>query len=256
MGAGFSWNTPSNFGCVNGATFRSRSQRAAIYCRGDQAAMAVSDRPEKSKVFLPLTSVILPETGGRASWFQQKAVLAVAAGGDENGYGVALMRDREVFSWRAGKNGRTGLGHAENTSTPQLVTTLVNAGVVAIACGCGHALAIGGDGNLFSWGKNSDGATGLGTTKKDTLVPTWVKALSAEKVVQINCGWCHSVALVTGDRIFVWGCGDDGRLGLGDTRSRSTPTLNQAMSGHRLRLPTELGSKAKATIVGTSMRLG
>ena len=126
--------------------------------------------------------------------------------------------------------------------------------MVAIAAGDDHAIAVGRGGELYSWGNNSNGRTGHGTTKKKTIAPIVVAALVGERVFQINCGYSHSVALVAGDRIFAWGCGDDGYRGLGDTKDRTTPTLNPGLSGRGLRLSTELGCNAKATIVGSSLR--
>jgi alpha-tubulin suppressor-like RCC1 family protein len=183
----------------------------------------------------------------------QKAATTVSLGG---GFGMLLTVDSQVYSWGYGRYGRTGLGHTKSTSTPQHVAALAGVGVVAISCGWRHALAIGGGGELYSWGDNSNGRTGLGTTKTHTAQPTRVSALAGEAVEQIGAGFSHSVARVAGDRIFVWGCGDDGRLGLGDTKDRSTPTLNPALSSRGLRLPYALGCSAKATIVGTSMRSG
>jgi alpha-tubulin suppressor-like RCC1 family protein len=180
-------------------------------------------------------------------------VVQVALAGSS---GVALCAGHEVFSWGCGDDGILGLGHTEHTPTPQPVAALMGLGVVEIACGTCHAMARTGGGELFSWGSNDSGRTGHGTTKKQTLTPTRVEALAGQEVAEIACGYSHSVARTADDRIFVWGCGDDGRLGLGDTKDKTVPTLNEALSGRGLHLPRELGCYAKATIVGTSMRAG
>jgi hypothetical protein len=184
-------------------------------------------------------------------------VVQVALAGNS---GVALCAGHEVFSWGSGSEGCLGLGHTDDTPTPQPVAALMGLGVVEIACGSCHAMACTGGGELFSWGSNDNGRTGHGTTKFatefETLTPTRVEALAGQEVAEIACGYSHSVARTADDRIFVWGCGDDGRLGLGDTKDKTVPTLNEALSGRGLHLPRELGCFAKATIVGTSLRAG
>jgi alpha-tubulin suppressor-like RCC1 family protein len=94
-------------------------------------------------------------------------VVAVALGG---AFGLLLAQDRRVFRWGP-----------KDEPTPQPLPAL--AGVVAIAAGDDHAMAVGGGGELYSWGNNSNGRTGHGTTKKRTAAPTVVAALVGERVL-------------------------------------------------------------------------
>lgn len=99
---------------------------------------------------------------------------------------------------------------------------------LSVACGLGHSLAIcaTGEGNdirkaLFSWGWNGSsqlGRPGLGLESK----PLVVESLAP---VAVSCGRVHSVAVTDDGQLWVWGCGKNGRLGLGSSFDESEPTL-------------------------------
>lgn len=103
---------------------------------------------------------------------------------------------------------------------------------LSVACGLGHSLAIcempaPGDGNdirkaLFSWGWNGSSQLGRpGLTSK----PLVVEGFAEEIPVAVSCGRVHSLA-VTGDgQLWVWGCGKNGRLGLGSSFDESEPAF-------------------------------
>ena len=44
----------------------------------------------------------------------------------------------------------------------------------------------------------------------------------------------HFLALSADGNVFSWGCGDGGRLGLGDSTSRDQPTLIETLSGKNI----------------------
>lgn len=87
-------------------------------------------------------------------------VQAVAAG---NGISFALMNDGTVRGW--GYNGYGDLGDGTTTSPRSLpVTTSGLTGVVAIAGGGDHGLALLPDGTVRAWGRNDSGQLGAVTT--------------------------------------------------------------------------------------------
>jgi alpha-tubulin suppressor-like RCC1 family protein len=95
-----------------------------------------------------------------------------------------------------------------------------------VSCGDAHCLAIK-NGALYSWGNDVNGKTGLGkgTTNVGnnttyTVVPTQIG--SDTDWTHISAGQNHSLAIRSG-RLFAWGNGGNGRLGLGSTTSFDTP---------------------------------
>ncbi|KAE9062827.1 hypothetical protein PF007_g29769, partial [Phytophthora fragariae] len=93
----------------------------------------------------------------------------------------------------------------------------------SISCGFGHSLALSTDGTVYAWGSASHGKLGIGPVQAKesfTLAPVVLSSLvrSGVRVRKIACGPSHSALLTTDGALFVWGCGDGGRLGLGDGR--------------------------------------
>src|SRR5262249_53700825 len=95
-------------------------------------------------------------TSQRLSPFQLSGlsgVWAVAAG---KSFSLALTTDGTVYAWGLNANGQLGLG---NTTSPQLTPVAIPglSGVVAIAAGDLHALAVKADGTVWAWGSNANG---------------------------------------------------------------------------------------------------
>ena len=80
-------------------------------------------------------------------------------------------------------------------------------------------------GRAFAWGLNEENQLGFGD-KNNRAVPTLVTGLLKTKtVVQVTAGYAHTACLTADGLVFVWGCGNQGRLGVGDTENRVVPTL-------------------------------
>ncbi|KFA91072.1 RCC1 repeat- and reductase domain-containing protein, partial [Archangium violaceum Cb vi76] len=75
-------------------------------------------------------------------------------------------------------------------------------GVVAVAAGYGHSLAVRSDGTVWSWGYNSEGQLGDGTTNNRTT-PVQVSGLSG--VVSVAAGRFHALAVRSDGSVWAWG---------------------------------------------------
>ena len=71
------------------------------------------------------------------------------------------------------------------------------------------------NGLLMTCGRGDMGCLGHGDWK-DQYKPQLIQALLNFDVCVVGCGEAHVVALMSDGNIFAWGCGSDGRLGLGD----------------------------------------
>ena len=90
-------------------------------------------------------------------------------------HSMALRRgEGSVFVWGFGYAGQLGLGDCENRLLPTMVPKL--RGVLTVAAGCCHSLALEMDGTVAAWGYNKKGQLGLGDTE-DRLSPTVVEGL-------------------------------------------------------------------------------
>jgi alpha-tubulin suppressor-like RCC1 family protein len=127
-------------------------------------------------------------------------VVAIAAGG---GHSLALKSDGTVSAWGAnndtplgGNNtlggGQLGVGDMTMRLTPVAVNGLT--GVVGIAAGGIHSLALTGDGTVWAWGADSFGQVRNGST---TTQLTRVSLSGVTPAVGLAAGIFHSLALTT-----------------------------------------------------------
>lgn len=86
----------------------------------------------------------------------------------------------------------------------------VPSGIVSIATGGSHTLALRDDGTVWAWGRNYDGQLGDGTTEhRETPVPV----VDLSEVATIAAGDDHSLAVKADGTVWAWGRNVDGELG-------------------------------------------
>jgi len=90
-----------------------------------------------------------------------KKVIYVACG---QSFSVALTEDGELYSWGYNGNGQLGLGNSSNQQNPARIIGLGSKFIKKIACGMAHVLALSDAGTLYTWGANSYGQLGIGST--------------------------------------------------------------------------------------------
>ena len=100
--------------------------------------------------------------------------------------------------------------------------------VQSIAVGSQFSVALLGNGELMTWGRNNFGQLGLGTATATYSSPTAVTAISG--VAEIVAGTGHVVARLSNGDVYTWGRNDNGQLGQGDTVARNTPTQIVSLS--------------------------
>ena len=144
---------------------------------------------------------------------------------------AALSEAGEIYTWGEGKFGRLGHGSERNQPTPRAIQSPLAGKVVAqVVCGGFHTAAITDAGELYTWGGGEHGQLGHGD-KVNKTVPWLVTALSKCSLVQITCGWSHTVALSSDGEVFTWGNGDHGKLGHGNSTKVTIPKVIDAFRG-------------------------
>ena len=84
-----------------------------------------------------------------------------------------------------------------------------------VCCGGNFTVFVTDNGIVMTCGLGEQGCLGHGDWSNSSK-PKLIEALLSFDVTSVSCGPAH-VAVVTSDGlVFSWGCGDDGRLGLGD----------------------------------------
>ncbi len=152
-------------------------------------------------------------------------VVAIAAG---QSHSLALRADGTVWAWGHGPQGQLGDGAAVTRTVPVQVLQAAAplSGVVAVAAGGSHSLALKADGSVWAWGYGYFGAIGDGArTQRNRAVQ--VPGLAG--VTAIAAGDGHSLALQTdgagAGRLWAWGRNDDRQLGDGSDTDKYTPLL-------------------------------
>ncbi|MCL2570600.1 MAG: hypothetical protein FWE16_05380 [Firmicutes bacterium] len=133
-------------------------------------------------------------------------------------HSLAITTTGELWAWGSNSAGGTGLGTTTgNTLVPTRVGTATN--WVSVSTGSGHSLAITTTGELWAWGLNANGRTGLGPIAGSTLVPTQVG--TATNWASVSAGIMHSHAITTTGELWAWGFNSSGRTGLGTTNGHT-----------------------------------
>uniref|UniRef100_A0A8K9UUH3 RCC1 and BTB domain containing protein 2 n=2 Tax=Oncorhynchus TaxID=8016 RepID=A0A8K9UUH3_ONCMY len=151
-----------------------------------------------------------------------KRVTEVACGSHHT---IALTTDGEVFAWGYNNSGQVGSGSTANQPTPRRVSScLQNKVVVNIACGQLCSMAVLDNGETYGWGYNCNGQLGLGNNGNQQT-PCRIAALQGVNIIQVACGYAHTLALTDEGFIYAWGANSYGQLGTGNKSNQAVPTL-------------------------------
>jgi alpha-tubulin suppressor-like RCC1 family protein len=169
------------------------------------------------------------------AWALGSAALALAAGATVTSATASaaitaparscchFLTESAAAAWGINAHGELGNG----TGNLYLVTNPnwnpvigLSSGVVQVATGYAHALALTSDGSVWAWGGNGSGQLGDGNTT-DSDVP--VQVLDLTGIVQVSAGTDVSVALRSDGTVWTWGGNTGGELGAGTTATAAYP---------------------------------
>ena len=91
---------------------------------------------------------------------------------------------------------------------------------MACACGTQHTITLSNDGTVYSFGKNTEGALGLGHNK-DVSLPTPISNLP--KINMVSCGGYFTVCVDHEGFIWSFGGNFSGQLGTGSIKHSNVP---------------------------------
>lgn len=150
-----------------------------------------------------------------------REIVAIAAG---TRHSMALDIYGRVYAWGSNDSGQLGDGTAKDRYKPVTVQGLEGIDIISISTGTVFSMALGMDGKLYAWGRNSDGQLGDGTDIQREL-PVLVQGLDGMKVAGIAQGLSsyHSLAIMDTGQIYIWGGNYQGQIGDGTTENRPLP---------------------------------
>lgn len=149
-------------------------------------------------------------------------VVSIASGGH---FSVALKNDGTVWMWGSvyASDTPTIIGVPDSVTCTTITTpTLVSgiSGITKIAAGARFVAALDDNGNVWTWGANTYGQLGDGTTTGRTnpvIVPGILNATT------IAAGNVHVAALKNDGTVWTWGSNAQGELGNGSTSNSPVP---------------------------------
>jgi alpha-tubulin suppressor-like RCC1 family protein len=197
--------TPLAAGAASAQAARESHAAADLYAWGDNSAGELGNAS--------LTGQLVPvEVRGLSG------VRSLAAG---SRFELALLSNGTVAAWGDDTFGQLGNGTASSNGdaeTPALVQGLT--GVVAVAAGMEHSLALLRNGTVMAWGDNSNGQLGNGSTRS-SVKPVRVRGLTGVKAVA--AGALFSLALLSSGKVVAWGDNQSGQLGNDTLNDSDTP---------------------------------
>ncbi|KAK3046677.1 hypothetical protein LTS18_013320, partial [Coniosporium uncinatum] len=134
---------------------------------------------------------------------------------------LALDVNGNVFAWGSGQQNQLGRRIIERRLADGLDphhVALPNKKVTAIGVGAYHSFAIDKQDNVWSWGLNSYGETGIdqdvGADAASIIKPEKVRNLCGKGVTLVNGGAHHSVAVTQKGELLIFGRMDGGQTGI------------------------------------------
>jgi alpha-tubulin suppressor-like RCC1 family protein/uncharacterized membrane protein len=154
----------------------------------------------------------------------------VASGGWN--WAVAVKSaDGSVWTWGENVAGQLGNGTTTNSPTPIQVLGPGGVGfltgVVKVAAGSRHVMALKSDGTVWAWGTNGEGELGdnatstMETTPVQVTGPNGVGFLTG--IIAIGTTSNHTLAVRADGAVFAWGINPYGQLGTGTTTPSFVP---------------------------------
>jgi alpha-tubulin suppressor-like RCC1 family protein len=178
-------------------------------------------------------------------------VVAIAAGGRQS---LAALSNGTVMAWGGNSSGQLGNGDDTGPDTCDFsgsacstapITVPILTGVVDVAAGDSHSLALLSDGSLVGWGSNGYGETGKGSTSADEDSP--VQVVDVSGATDIAAGSGHSFALLDSGVIAGWGDDEFGEVGNGAIGGGSCQCVKN---------PTAVGLISNATAIASGAYQG
>ncbi|XP_037329303.1 serine/threonine-protein kinase Nek8 [Pungitius pungitius] len=149
---------------------------------------------------------------------------------------LAVTNEKEVFAWGRGDNGRLGLGTQDTHNSPQQVCLPGEFEAQRVVCGVDCSIIISTQYSILASGSNRFNKLGLDkiaagdepnpsnqVEEVHSYSPVQSAPLNSEKIVHIDIGTSHSVAVTERGQCFTLGSNQHGQMGCSSRRSSRVP---------------------------------
>ena len=165
-------------------------------------------------------------------------------------HSLALSTEGTVYVFGSSEHGQLGTGSSQEQVVPTELSHELLAGrrCAHVSAGGSHSLIATEDGKVYQMGYASLGEHDDWWWIHNKLQPAEVRGtLAAVFVKAVSCGHSHSLALSDAGKVFAWGCGGEGRLGLGGRQDVFVPMqVCGALSNERIQKISAGGAHSAA----------
>ncbi|KAJ6996493.1 ultraviolet-B receptor UVR8 isoform X3 [Populus alba x Populus x berolinensis] len=191
---------------MSSSSSEGRKRSAAVWGNGDYGRLGYGN----------LDSMWRPKLMNSSS-FHNSNLKSISCGGAHT---LFLTETGRVYATGLNDFGQLGISNNTTYCMEPLEVSGLKKEIVQISAGYHHSCAITVDGELYMWGKNSNGQLGLGKKAENVVpVPTKVECLSGINIKMVALASEHSIAVTDGGQALSWGGGGSGRLGHGHQSS-------------------------------------
>lgn len=144
-----------------------------------------------------------------------------AAGGAHSG----IIKEGNLYTWGRNNLGQTGIGKTtslkkDDTHTLSPLKINTPAAFVALSFSQNHSASLTQNGELYTWGDDSDGQLGRGEEGRDNCGKgknncrlSMGQVTLPVNVVQVSMGYGHTLALAEDGTVWAWGDNKHGQIG-------------------------------------------
>jgi len=144
----------------------------------------------------------------------------VIAGGNNH----SLVRCSDGSAWSMGSNIQKQLGDTNVVGSVNYPIPVLNlSNVASLESGGDFNLVLKDDGTVWTWGNNSFGQLGDGTSGFITSRSFALQVVGLNDIIEVSGGNWHAMALGADGIIYTWGYGSFGQMGDGLSQNRFTP---------------------------------
>ena len=197
--------------------------RNHVYSWGDNSRkqLGLGDRHDESKYSTPrLVCNGIGKPTSKAQFEPDRVSCTFLAAGAH--HSIALGSGGKMFSWGSNQYGQIGDGgKTKLVSTPKMNVSLRKEWIVDATAGDMHTIAVTEAGDLWTWGRGTEGQLGHGGLEHENL-PKWVRS-AGERYEHVSAGRFHTLCRMSNGTVRSFGRDNAGMLGTNGTMPFSNP---------------------------------
>jgi hypothetical protein len=136
---------------------------------------------------------------------------------------LIVTNDDKVFAFGNNSCGVLGFGNDNKLNELTINEELSNKQIIDFKNSSYHVIARTIDGKVYCWGFNWKGVLGNGKSDNNTYKPVLNEYLRTENIIDICCGFEHTLAITTSGQVYAWGRNDWGQIGNQSYKNQLTP---------------------------------